>query len=277
MRCVSFLDESTERLGISRHSREGEISPYIVKKLLKDDLAEIAQNALFYLSDLVASITCNKGVSHCMKSELIHTQQTVTKLQSELLEYKDNELEALKSTVKSAVENSVKSVFKSYSSVLQTGLTPSEGTTPTISKQELRNVVQNVVEEEDRSKSLMIFGLPEKSNEDLNETVNKLFTALGEKPRIDACRLGKKKSNNSSRPVKVTATSSMIVAQILSKAKQLRKKVEYERVYLSPDRSPEQRLKHKQLVIELKQLAAAKPGQKHYISGGSIHSVDKTN
>ena len=70
----------------------------------------------------------------------------------------------------------------------------------------------------------------------------------------------------------------MIVAQILSKAKQLKKKEEYERVYLSPDRSPEQRLQQKQLISELKQLVINNPGQKHYISGGKIHSVtvDKT-
>ena len=114
-RCVSFIDESTERMGISKLSRGGEISPYIVKKLLKDDLAEIAHNALCHLSDLVASITGHEGVPHCMKNELIETQQTVTNLQSELLAYKDNELEALKSTVKSAVrvlynQNSVHTV-----------------------------------------------------------------------------------------------------------------------------------------------------------------------
>ena len=264
-------------MGISKFSRGGEISPYIVKKLLKDDLAEIAHNALCHLSDLVASITGHEGVPHCMKTEMIETQQTVTKLQSELLTYKDNELEALKSTVKTAVEVSVKSEFESYSSVLQAGLKSPESSTPTISKQELRNVVQNVVEEEDRSKSLMIFGLPETSNEDINGTVNKLLTALGEKPRIDACRLGKKKSDSKPRPIKVTATSTTVVAHILSKAKLLRKLETYDKVYLSPDRTPEQRLKHKQLVIELKQLALEKPGQKHYISGGSIHSVDKTN
>ena len=77
--------------------------------------------------------------------------------------------------------------------------------------------------------------------------------------------------------MKVTATSTTVVAHILSKAKLLRKLQTYDKVYLSPDRTPEQRLKHKQLVIELKQLAVEKPGQKHYISGGSIHSVDKTN
>ena len=135
--------------------------------------------------------------------------------------------------------------------------------------------MRDFVDEEDRCKSLMIFGLPEKSNEDLNSSVNTLFNALGEKPRIDACRLGKKRTDSKFRPVKVTATNSTVVAHILSKAKLLRKKSAYDKVYISPDRSPEQRLKQKQLVIELKQLAVSNPGQRHFISGGKIHSKDK--
>ena len=145
---VSFINESIRKLGISRPSQ---LSPYVVKKLLKDEVAELAYEALSNLNLLVSFLTDLEGAPDCMRSELIHAQQLANKAQSELLEYKNNELDALKSTVKTAVENSVKSEFESYSSVLKTGLTPSESATPTISKQELRNVVQNVVEEEDRS------------------------------------------------------------------------------------------------------------------------------
>ena len=146
-----------------------------------------------------------------------------------------------------------------------------------INEQELKKVVQNVVQDEDRSKNLMIFGLPDEPNEDINGSVSQLLLVIGEKPRVDACRIGKKKLDNSSRPVKVTAASSTVIAQILSKAKKLKKQtIKYENVYLSPDRSPEQRLKQKQLVLDLKQLAVEKPGQKHFISNGKICSVDKT-
>ena len=145
-----------------------------------------------------------------------------------------------------------------------------------INIEDIKNVVQNAVKEEDRSRCLMVFGLPEKSNEDIKAAVGELFTAIGEKPKIDACRLGKKKPDNAVRPVKVTATSSTVITQILSKAKQLRKKNTFENVCLSPDRSPEQRLKQKQLVTELKRLVVEKPEQKHFISGGKINSADKT-
>ena len=65
-----------------------------------------------------------------------------------------------------------------------------------------------VVEEEDRSRSLIIFGLPEVENEEeepLHDAVVGVFEQLGEKPRLDARRLRTKRdSNNRPRPVKET-------------------------------------------------------------------------
>ena len=108
-----FLNESMEELGVSRAS---ELNDTIIdKKLRKDAVSEMAYFALSYCSDFLALLTGHDGqdVPNSMKSELINTQRTLTKLQSELLAYKDNELDALKSTVKSTVESSVKSEFKS--------------------------------------------------------------------------------------------------------------------------------------------------------------------
>ena len=64
-----------------------------------------------------------------------------------------------------------------------------------------------VVEHEDRSRNIMVFGLPEEENEQLNERVLELFEVLGEKPRLDACRVGKKsiESSSTKRPIKSTA------------------------------------------------------------------------
>lgn len=267
---VEFLDETVEQLGISDM---GDISKPVLKKQKKDDLISIVRNSLGYLNDFMAMITDFRGAPTSMKTQLLESQQTVISLQSELLTCKNDQLEALKDSVKSTVENSVKSELVSYSSVLQNGINSSDNV---INEQELKKVVQNVVQDEDRSKNLMIFGLPDEPNEDINGSVSQLLLVIGEKPRVDACRIGKKKLDNSSRPVKVTAASSTVIAQILSKAKKLKKQTKYENVYLSPDRSPEQRLKQKQLVLDLKQLAVEKPGQKHFISNGKICSVDKT-
>ena len=84
---ASFLDESMETMGISS---TGQLSPAIVEKSLKRDLSHIAHYALIYLADFIAMTTDHNSGSSCMKSEMIHLQQSVTKLQAELLTYKDN-------------------------------------------------------------------------------------------------------------------------------------------------------------------------------------------
>ena len=102
----------------------------------------------------------------------------------------------------------------------------------------LKKVVQAVVEEEDRSKNLMLFGLKEELNETLLNKVGEVFVSVGEKPSFLALRVGKK-SASKARPVKVTLTGNSSVNQILMKARRLRTVEAYKSVFLSPDRSPD--------------------------------------
>ena len=118
----------------------------------------------------------------------------------------------------------------------------------------------------------MIFSLPECGDQELCGEVNKVFEQLGEKPKIEACRLGKKGST--ARPVRVTMSSSTFVQQILGKARDLRESGDYKEVFLSADRSVEERALHKQLVQELRKKRDEEPGRKHYIRGGQVCSAD---
>ena len=120
----------------------------------------------------------------------------------------------------------------------------------------------------------MIFNLPEKNDEDINSVVAEVFQAIGEKPRVEASRLGKR-SNKSLRPVKVTVTNPTVVSQILSKARNLRKVNEFKSVFVCPDRSTEQRAKQKLLVADLKRLSREQTDKKHFIKNGEILSIDK--
>ena len=104
-----------------------------------------------------------------------------------------------------------------------------------------------------------------------------VFEALGEKPRAEAYRLGKKKTDKSTRPVKVNVANSTVVSQILSKARKLRKVSGFESVFVCPDRSIEQRAKQKLLVTDLKRLVKEQIDKKHFIKNGEIMSVDKKN
>ena len=62
----------------------------------------------------------------------------------------------------------------------------------------------------------MVFGLPEEGEEQLSTRVGQIFQEIGEKPRIEASRLGQKCKPGKARPVKVTVSSSTIVWQKLA-------------------------------------------------------------
>ena len=224
-RCVSYLDRANDALGISR---VGQISLPIIKKLNKDSLAQLLSAALCNLDELAKLTTDFESTTKCMKNEFHESQQKIVKLQTELLASKDEQLNSLKSAVKSSVEDSVKSELKSYSSVVQSSC-PQESI---INPVELKKVVQTVVDQEDRSKNLMLFGLPEERGEQLDVAVGELFSAIEEKPRFEACRIGNKVSDTISRPVKVSVSSTMVVTQILYKARRLKLNEKYKSVFI---------------------------------------------
>ena len=184
--------------------------------------------------------------------------------------------------MKTAVVDSVKSELKTYSEATRANLPTSNPSSSAVMNQDdLKRVVQHVVEEEDRGRNLMVFGLPEddSSEENLNAKVVEVFEAVGEKPKIEASRLGIKTASSSKkpRPVKVTLSSSTAVRQLLLKARNLRSSENHKSVFLVPDRSREQRALHKELVLELKQKKLDEPTKRHYIKGGLICSVSVDN
>ena len=194
-----------------------------------------------------------------LKSYLIRSQSTVIKLQAELLEIKSNQLESVHSTVKTAVQNTVQAVST---------------TAPVLTEESLKKVVQNAVSEEDRSRNVLIFGLKETDEEKLCDKVDVIFQQIEEKPRFEAIRVGRK-SADKTRPVKVSLGNFSTVHQILVNAKKLRLCEDHKTVFISPDRSPEDRAIHQQLVLEMKQIAKEDIKKHYYIRSGNICSDDK--
>ena len=73
-----------------------------------------------------------------------------------------------------------------------------------ISPETLRKVVEAVLEEEDKNKDIMLFGLEEEKNETLwPDKVGNVFFFIGEKLSFVASRVGKT-SASKARPIKVT-------------------------------------------------------------------------
>ena len=121
---------------------------------------------------------------------------------------------------------------------------------------------------------MVVFGLTEELSEDLDNKISSLFSDIEEKPSFEAVRIGEQ-SEDTNRPVKVCLRNSETVHKILQKAKNLRKSATYRTVYVQPDRSPEERAKHRTLVAEMRRRASEDPDNYYYIFSGEIFHRDK--
>jgi hypothetical protein len=240
----------------------------------KDELATKLFDSLLYMKrqdDVLKKVLSLKNENDALKSKLIDSQQKVIGLQGELLASRTDQLETLQATVKTSVEDTVKAEFISYSAVVQNK--------PCVLEPERINTfVRQVVEDTDRSRSIMVFGLLDEANEKLCEKVGEVFGAIKENPRFEACRLGNWKQKKSDetpdtpRPVKVTLNSTSTAHHILAKAKNLRHCGDtYKSVFLCPDRTPEQRHKHRDLLQQLR-TKEKETGKKLFIRNGTICS-----
>ena len=249
-----------------------------LNKLLKPDLLNVCIRGLHFVGALMNNVEALKNSNSSLQNKLIESQRQVISAQAELSECKSEQLEMLRKTVETSVIDSVKTVettlvdsmkteLKSYSSAVQMNRPIKE---QAFSTEALTKVVRNVVEEEDRSRNVVIFGLTEEDNEDVNQKVAEVFEGIGQKPRADACRVGRKKSKDSVRPVKVKLSSSLIVDEILTKVKNLRNITRFSSVFMCPDCSLEQRKIQKELVKDLKDKAKAEPDKRFYIRAGEI-------
>ena len=244
-----------------------------LNRLNKPEVVNVCIRALHFVGHLMDNVENLKNASSSLQNRLIESQQQVISVQEELSECKTEQLETLKKTVKSSVVDSVKAEFKTYSAVVQSS--QSVQSEHVISKDILKTVVKDVVDEEDRSRNVVLFGLLEEDEEDVNGRVAEVFESIGHKPKVESYRLGRK-INDSIRPVKVILSSSTVAAQITSCSRRLRHVEKFRNVFVSPDRSPDQRRVQKDLVKEMKGRMEREPDRKFYIRDGQVHVVERT-
>ena len=232
-------------------------------KLMRDASRFLVHQDAF-LFDLIGEVTQ-------LRSQMIASQATVIKLQEELISCKNQQLEsvqaAVKTTVQETVHDTVKTEIKSYSQAVASS-SPRDSLTP----ETLKKTVKEVVEESDRSRNLMVFGLVEEEKEDTVRKLGDVFEELGEKPRVEACRVGAPVAGKV-RAVKVTLGNAALVQQVLAKSKRLRNSAKYKDVFVCPDRTVDQREEQRKLVLELKRLCAANPEQRYFIKNGKVCSA----
>ena len=224
--------------------------------------------ASFLFQVVNCSIDCIKLMkSGCLevdalKSESKNAIKELAEVQSELLQSKRDQIEYFQN----GVQSTIKTELKSYSEAVK----KSKNEQVTLKK--IKTVVKDIVE--DRSRNIMMFGLEETERENLDYKVRDIFEELKEKPLFRAERVGRKTSEDSGRPVKVSMESSLIVSDILKKSKDLKQSV-FSHVFLKPDRTLEQRLKHKEIAAELKKSIQEAPGNHHFIKNGEVCHQEK--
>ena len=193
--------------------------------------------------------------------------------QEKVIASKEEMLSSVQTAVTSTVSETVKAEIKTYSDVVKDVSSEQRQ----ISAETLKSVVKSTMQEEDRSKNLMIFGLVEEENEELVGKVGNVFTHLGVKPVLETCRVGKHEKREHPRPVKVKVSCHSTAKNILILAKKLKDAEQFRSVFIRPDRSLEERLAHKILIDEVKRKRKDAPDKKHFIKDGKVMTEEKPN
>ena len=99
------------------------ISPSHFKALRKDKTSELLHLALSVLDDVSIVFTTDFEMApNCVKNKMFESEQKIVKLQSELIESRNEQLESFKAAVISSIGETVKAEFKTYSAALQKDL-----------------------------------------------------------------------------------------------------------------------------------------------------------
>jgi hypothetical protein len=238
---------------------------YLMKMGNKDVIAHYLASAL-QLLDRQHNLVIDQRV------HISSYQKDIIKLQRDVIDAQGKALQVV-DRISQNVEDSVQSGMKKSYSEAAVKFACTIPTSTAISPETLKSVAKQVVIEEELSRNIMIFGLPEEEKEDICARVGNVFELLGEKPKIVASRLGKKVKSDP-RPVKVTLRNATTVQHLLAKSRQLRDSDKFKTVFLSPDRTAEQRAEHRELVQQLKDKVNEEPLRYHYIKGGQLYSTD---
>ena len=240
----------------------------LTEELLEKQLKTKKELASFLFRVVNCSLDCIKLLkSGCLevdalKSESKSAIKELAEVQSELLQSKREQIEYFQN----GVQSTIKTELKSYSEAVK------KSNNEQVTLKKIKTVVKDIVE--DRSRNIMMFGLEETERENLDYKVRDVFEELKEKPLFRAERVGRKTGEDSDRPVKVSMDSSLIVSDILKKSKDLKGSV-FSHVYLKPDRTLEQRLKHRMIVAELKKSIQEAPEKHHFIKNGEVCHQEK--
>ena len=196
-----------------------------------------------------------------LNNEKLVDQTKIIDLQNQLIEKQEEQLSAVKTTVATEMKSYSSAVMKSCN----TALAPKK----------IQAAVMKVADTNERSKNVIVYGLEENDGEQLEKKVEEVLIEIDEKPLIEQCvRVGTKK-DGSKRPVKCSLKSTLHVQRILNNARKLRTKDGFSSIYISPDRTLDERRAYKKLVEEMNLRRSKEPDKVHVIKNNKIVSFSR--
>ena len=273
-----IFDEMCKKTGVTDY-KDLQFAHLKKQSISKDQLCEWLETVCCVLDSYAAPVMGQAQLkiekltkeNDQLKNEKISDQQRIIELQQQVIEKKDVELQSVKLSVQSTVETEMKTYASAISSTCSKALAPKK----------LTAALKSAAVEEDRSRNLVIYGLKEEKEEQLEQKIHSVLLHLDEKPRIiSSCRMGKEAADGAPapsrvKPIKFTLAETSHVRQILRKTKLLRTVEGYKDVYICPDRSAESRLAYKKLLDQLKQKRIEEPFKNHVIKNNMIMSSEK--
>ena len=229
--------------------------------------------------DVITEIVLKMGSMICQSRTVLSS--AVEKLDQQKSEQikTQNELIQCKSVKLTSVKETVKTEMKLFTDVVKKNTVASK-----VSPAKIKMAVKPAITEDDRSKNFIIFGAPEELECEEQEMSERSlvgdilgFMKFKERPNITNIeRVGVKKSDSTRRPIKVTMRDPEIVREILSRAKVLKSvdvegyNFNYNKLYLSPDRSQDERISRQKLVQEMKERIKKDSSKKYYIRNNKV-------
>ena len=260
--CSSMLSDVCRVYGCDDPEK---LVPEVLNKnsVVKAQMAEWLCTAIHPLNQCCLPLMSTaRSTIEQLQEEKISDQRTVIELQEKLICKKDGDL--------GLVSQTVKKELKSYSSALQ------QSCSTALSPKNIATAVKTITKEEDRTKEVVVFGVVEEPSECVTTKVSRILEQLDEKPRITGCRrIGQRATGESTkRPIIFSVKSTDIVYQILRKSKRLKDIEDYKTVYISPNRTPDERISRQKLVNELKERRLSDPSGRYFIRKGEIVKAD---
>ena len=240
-----------------------ELNEAVLMKLNKNQLVNTILSLVNVFDENVGICRSAAGKIDELKSEQIL-------LQRKHLETQSDQLETVKSTVKSELNIGL----QGWADVVKKNTTQLQSNVLTTTKKSVKQVIEKVNEEERRSCNLMIYGLPESDGEIIGTKVDTVYHSMNNSipTTIDCYRVGKQQEGKT-RPIRLECQNRCDVEFALVHSKRLRDSAKHSQVYLAPDRSKEQRQEHSLLVKKMKDLICKDPTKRYFIRNNKVCSA----